>query len=49
MSMSLEQVINEAGYDIDTSVEDATWLLSQVNKFEELVVRAEDFIEEQDV
>ena len=45
MSMSLSQVISEAGYDLSTK-EDAQWLISQVNNFEDLVTKAEDLLDE---
>ena len=44
MSVSLLEVIEAGGYDLSTG-EDAKWLLSQVNQFEELVTKAEDLIE----
>ena len=44
MSVSLLEVIEAGGYDLSTE-EDARWLLSQVNQFEELVTQAEDLIE----
>ena len=44
MSVSLLEVIEAGGYDLNTE-EDARWLLSQVNQFEELVIKAEDMIE----
>ena len=43
MSVSLLEVIEAGGYDLSTE-EDARWLLSQVNQFEELVTQAEDLI-----
>lgn len=45
MSVSLLEVIEAAGYNLST-LDDANWLLSKVNEFEELVVKAEDLIEE---
>ena len=45
MSVSIAELISTAGYDLSTK-EDATWLLSQVSQFEELVVKAEDLLEE---
>lgn len=45
MSASLLEVIEAGGYDLNT-VEDAQWLLAQVNQFEELVIKAEDMLEE---
>lgn len=44
MSVSLLEVIEAGGYDLNTE-DDAKWLLSQVNQFEELVVKAEDMLE----
>ena len=44
MSTSIAEVIAAGGYDLETE-EDARWLLSQVNQFEELVTKAEDLIE----
>ena len=37
MSVYISEVLVKAGYDIYGNVEDAKWLLSQVNEFEELV------------
>ena len=45
MSVSLREVIEAAGYDLLTK-EDAFWLLSQQNNWDELVEEAEDRIEE---
>lgn len=45
MSVSIAEVIASGGYNLET-VEDARWLVAQVNQFEELVVAAEDLIEE---
>lgn len=45
MSVSLREVIEAAGYDLLTK-EDALWLLSQQNNWDELVEEAEDRIEE---
>ena len=44
MSVSLLEVIEAGGYDLSTP-EDAAWLISQVNQFEELVEEAEDMLE----
>ena len=44
MSVSILEVIEAGGYDLSTA-DDARWLLSQVNQFEELVVKAEDMLE----
>lgn len=44
MSVSLGQVIEAAGYNL-TVKEDAIWLLSKRNEFEELVERAEELLE----
>ena len=45
MSVSIREVIESGGYDLST-VEDARWLTAQVSQFEELVIQAEDLIEE---
>ena len=47
MSVSLLEVIEAGGYNLRT-VEDAQWLLSKQQEFEELVEGAEDFLEEVD-
>jgi len=44
MSVSILEVIEAGGYNLSEE-EDARWLLSQVNQFEELVTKAEDLIE----
>lgn len=41
MSVSLDEVLTAAGYDIRNNVEDAQWLLSQKDEFEELLEIAE--------
>lgn len=45
MSVSLLEVIEAGGYDLST-VEDANWLLSKRNEFEELVEKAEELLED---
>ena len=45
MSVSLLEVIEAGGYDLST-VEDAQWLISKQNEFEELIEQAENLIEE---
>jgi hypothetical protein len=45
MSVSLLEVIEAAGYDLNT-YEDATWLLSKQSEFEALVEQAEELVEE---
>ena len=37
MSVSLDEVLTAAGYDIRNNVEDAQWLLAQRDEFEELL------------
>ena len=44
MSVSLAEVIQAAGYDI-TEVEDANWLLSKRNEWDELVEQAEEVVD----
>lgn len=45
MSVSLEEVIEQAGYSITTNKEDAIWFLAQQDEFERLKEIAEDTIE----
>lgn len=42
MSVSLQEVLENAGYDIKNNPEDAMWLLAQKNEFEELCEKAEE-------
>lgn len=46
MSRSLLEALEGAGYNLSTP-EDATWLLSKRNEFEELVEQAEILLEEE--
>lgn len=46
MSVSLLEVLEHAGYDIKNNVEDAKWLMSQSNEWEELHETAEDLVDE---
>lgn len=48
MSVSLLEVIEAAGYDLSTP-DDANWLLSKQNEFEELIEKAELLMEETEV
>ena len=52
MSVSLDEIIRHAGYDIKNDVNDARWLLAQKDEFEELLEIAEqtsdDYDEDQD-
>lgn len=41
MSVSILEVLENAGYDIKNNPDDATWLLAQRNEWEELVEVAE--------
>lgn len=45
MGVLLQEVIEAGGYDLST-VEDANWLLSKRNEFDELIEAAEKLIEE---
>lgn len=47
MSVSLLEVIEAAGYDLDTT-DDALWLLSKQSEFEDLVERAEAMLDQVD-
>lgn len=46
MSVSLLEVIEHGGYDLSLK-EDAIWLLSKRNEFEELIEAAEALAEEE--
>lgn len=45
MSVSLEGVLEQAGYNITTSKEDAIWFLAQQDEFERLKEIAEDTVD----
>jgi len=47
MSVSLQEVIEAGGYDL-TTYDDANWLLSVRNEFEELVNEAERVVDEKE-
>lgn len=49
MSVSLLEVLNSAGYDIETSMADANWLLSVQSEFDDLVELAEETMERSEV
>lgn len=44
MSVSLEEALNCAGYDLN-DISDARWLLDKQDEFEELIERAEELDE----
>ena len=46
MSVSLDEVLTAAGYDIRNNVEDAQWLLAQRDEFEELLEIAEQNVDD---
>lgn len=45
MSVWLQNVLEDAGYDIIENVEDAKWLLSQRDEFESLCEKAEECVD----
>lgn len=45
MSVSLLEVIEAGGYNLAT-LEDANWLLSKENEFEELIEKAQELVDE---
>ena len=47
MSVSLLEVIEAGGYDLSTR-EDALWLTSKRNEFDELIEAAEELLEGED-
>ena len=46
MSVSLLEVLENAGYDIKNNVDDARWFCSQADEFEELLEVAESVVED---
>lgn len=46
MSVSLDEVLIAAGYDIRNNVDDAQWLLGQRDEFDELCEKANDVVDE---
>ena len=44
MSVSISEVLEDAGFDIKNNKHDALWLLSQANEFDEMLDNAEDCI-----
>lgn len=42
MSVSILEVLENAGFDVKNNVDDANWLLGQTNQFEELTEEAEE-------
>lgn len=46
MSVSLTEVINNAGYDPAHNVEDARWLFAQFDDYDELSSKAQDLLDE---
>lgn len=46
MSVSLSEVLQNAGYDIKNNIEDAKWLLSQDGEWNELFSIASDLEDE---
>lgn len=48
MSVSLNEVLTAAGYDIKNDVNDARWLLAQKDEFEELLEIAEQTVDDYD-
>lgn len=45
MSVSLQEVLENAGYHVESDLNDAQWLLAQTDEFEELKDRAFALIE----
>lgn len=46
MSVSLEEVLTAAGYDIKNNPEDAQWLLSQKDDWDDLLYDAEQCVDD---
>lgn len=47
MSVSLLEVVEAGGFDLST-LEDAEWLVSKQNEFEELLEAAQELLEEEE-
>ena len=45
MSVSITEVINSAGYDPAHNVDDAEWLFSQYNDYDDLCSEAQELLE----
>ena len=48
MSVSLLEVLENAGFDIKNNIEDARWLMSQSDEWEELYEQAENLDDDYD-
>lgn len=48
MSVSLTDVINNAGYDPAHNVEDAQWLFAQYNDYDDLANQAQELLDQYD-
>lgn len=48
MSVSLTEVINNAGYDPAHNIEDAQWFFSQYNDYDDLASQAQDLLDQYD-
>ena len=48
MSVSLQEVLESAGFDILNNIDDAEWLLSQQGEFDDLIEKCETLIEDQE-
>lgn len=46
MSVSLEEVLTAAGYDVKSNPEDAQWLLSQRDDWDDLTYSAEQCVDD---
>ena len=48
MSVSLTEVINNAGYDPANNVEDAQWFFAQYNDYDDLASQAQELLDQYD-
>lgn len=46
MSVSITEVVEQAGYDPTNNVDDANWLLSQASDFEDLITKAKELLDQ---
>jgi len=48
MSVSLTEIINNAGYDPAHNVEDAQWFFAQYNDYDDLAGQAQELLDQYD-
>lgn len=46
MSVTIEEVLSNAGFNVTSNIEDAQWFLGQLNEIDVLSANASDFLDE---